>query len=135
MGTFAHGTTVTFGAATIGGITSVTPFDESRDSLETTVHSSLKVRSYIPGLQDGGDITIEGRLLTGDAGQIALKTNLDGGAPASLVVTYPGTASNRFTVSAFVTGYSSSAPFDDVGTFTCTLKCAGKVAVSSFSLT
>lgn len=134
MGTFAHGTTVTFGAATIAGITSVTPFDESRDALETTVHASQGVRAYIPGLQDGGDITIEGRLLTADAGQIALKTNLDGGAAGSLVITYPGTTSNRFTVSAFVTAWSASAPFDDVGSFTCTLKCAGKVAVTSFSL-
>jgi predicted secreted protein len=134
MGSFAHGTTVTIGGTTIAGVTSVTPFDESRDSLEVTSHSSGKVRRYVPGLQDGGDITIEGRLITADAGQIALKTNLDSGGPVALVVTYPGTTSNRFTVNAFVTAYSASAPFDEVGTFTATLKADGKVVVSSATL-
>ena len=134
MGSFAHGTTVTIGGTTIAGVTSVTPFDETRDSLEVTSHGSQGVRRFVPGLQDGGDVTIEGRLITGDAGQIALKTNLDSGGPVALVVTYPGTTSNRFTVQAFVTAYSSSAPFDEVGTFTATLKADGKVAVSSATL-
>lgn len=130
MGTFAHGTTVTFNSELVGGVTSVTPFDESRDSLETTSHASQGVRAYIPGSQDGGDITIEGRLLTGDDGQLELKSSLDDGYVAELEIVYPSNSSNTFTVQAFVTAWSASAPFDDVGSFTCTLKCESKVVVS-----
>jgi predicted secreted protein len=130
MGTFAHGTVVTFNSEIVGGVTSVTPFDETRDSLETTTHQSGGVRTYIPGLQDGGDITIEGRLITDDDGQLELKANLDGGAPQEIEIVYPGSSSNTFTLDVFVTGWSASAPYDDVGSFTCTLKAATKVVVT-----
>jgi predicted secreted protein len=130
MATFAHGTVVTFNNEVVGGVTSVTPFDESRDALETTTHASQGVRTYIPGLQDGGDITIEGRLLTGDDGQLELKASLDDGYVAELEIVYPANSNNTFTVQAFVTAWSASAPFDDVGSFTCTLKCDGKVVVT-----
>jgi predicted secreted protein len=130
MGTFAHGTVVTFNNEIVGGVTSVTPFDESRDALETTSHGSGGVRTYIPGLQDGGDITIEGRLITDDDGQLELKANLDGGVAVELEIVYPGSSSNTFTLDAFVTAWSASAPFDEVGSFTCTLKAATKVSVT-----
>jgi predicted secreted protein len=130
MGSFAHGTVVTFNNEVVGGVTSVSLFDETRDSLEVTSHGSSKTRRFVPGLQDGGDITIEGRLITDDDGQLELKASLDDGYVAELEIVYPTGASNTFTVDAFVTAWSASAPFDEVGTFTCTLKADGAVVVT-----
>jgi predicted secreted protein len=130
MGSFAHGTVVKFNDVTVGGVTTVTLFDETRDSLEVTAHGANKVRRYVAGLQDGGDITIEGRLITDDLGQLELKDSLDDGYVAELEIVYPTGASNTFKVDAFVTAWSASAPFDEVGTFSCTLKADGKVVVS-----
>ena len=131
----AHGTVVEFASATVGGLTSITTPDRSKGEAESTDGESEFDREYIPGLREGGSITLEGRYNPEDEGQEALNDNWESDQDtATLFITLPARANTTYTVQyravSFVTALVQdlAQDADDPATFSCTLKAAGAVS-------
>src|SRR5690554_3572815 len=71
----AHGATLTFGSFSVSGLTSIGLPDQSKETVEVTSHSSGGWRERLPGLRDGGTVTLGARLFPDDPGQQALDDN------------------------------------------------------------
>ena len=128
--TKALGTTITFNAKTIGGLTSigeVTPDSEELDA--TTLDSSGGYREYIQGFKDSGECSLTGFLVTADPGQGELRTGYGSGAVKEAVITYPD--NTTVTFNAYVKSYSmGAADVDGIVGFAATLRISGSVAVA-----
>jgi predicted secreted protein len=133
MALFAHGTTFEIENVPVGGLTGISLPAESRDSLDSTDHDANGIRTFLPGLVDGGTVELEGHLIPGDAGQGDLRDNKNSGAPVECIITVPSTPSSIFTFDAFVTAVGGDAPFDGLGTFSASLKVTGPVVVTAGS--
>ena len=130
----AHGTVVEFASAAVGGLTSINTPDRSKGEVDITDGESAFDREYLPGLREGGSITLEGRYDPSDTGQEALNDNYEADqATATCFITLPARAHATMTVAyrftAFVTALSQDLPqdADDAATFSATLKVAGAV--------
>jgi len=127
----AFGTTLMKGAAAIAELTGISGPSISADTIDATSHDSADAyREFLQGLRDAGEITIEGNFIPGNAGQIALKTDLDDGSSDAYTITFPAAMATTWTFSAIITAFSTDAPFDDKASFTATLKITGKATLS-----
>lgn len=131
-----HGTAVTVGGSAVGGDVVVSLPSRTKGQAESTDHDSAYDREFLPGLRDGGQITISARRIDGDVGQAALYTNYNAdNATVEIVITLPSTATDdstevTFTFDAFVTeidGDEMSAVDEEVAMISATLKLAGAV--------
>jgi hypothetical protein len=86
---------------------------------------------FIPGLKDGGEVTVEGNLVVEDATQ-NVSTGLLGeffsDERTNFIIEFPGTGSPpvQWSFDAVMSGFDSNMPVDDKMTFTATLKVSGK---------
>lgn len=136
----AHGTTVSIGGTDIGGIINLTTPDESRGVAETTDSGSGGDRTFIDGLRDAGEMTIDVRWDPDDTGQGALDTNYEASgssATEEVIITLPSAAtsasgSQTLTFDAIVTGRSSDldAIADETADRSYTLKVTGSVTIA-----
>jgi predicted secreted protein len=131
----AHGSTVTFDSTAVGGLTSIGLPDQSKEEVEITSHDSAGWREFLPGLRDGGTVTLAGRLIPGDAGQNALDTNYnsDNTVVEVVITTAADSASNvvTYTFDAYVSATGGELPYDDAAEVNWTLRIDGEVAKSS----
>jgi hypothetical protein len=130
----AHGTTVEFASATVGGLTGFGSPDRSKGDVEVTDGESAFDREYIPGLREGGSITLEGRYDPEDEGQEALNDNYESDQDTETVfIQLPARAHATMTVKyrfvGYVNSFSQDLPqdADDAATFSATIKVAGPV--------
>ena len=137
MGISAHGTTISIDSVDIGGVFDIAGPEEEKALIETTDHDSGGDREYVPGLRDGGTVTLSCRLEAADPGQQALWASY--GDPTNALSTFiitppndPAISGDAFTYdfSGFVTGRSSAFPFDDAMAITFTVKISGAVTNS-----
>jgi len=123
----AFGTTLKKGATAIAELTNIGGPALSADTIEATSHDSADgYREFLQGLRDGGEISIEGNFIPGNAGQVALVTDLNDGSLDEYTITFPVAMATTWTFDAIVTAFESSSPFDDKASFTATLKVSGK---------
>lgn len=123
----AFGTTLKKGAVAIAEVTSIGGPSLSADTLDVSSHgSAYGYREFVQGMRDGGEISIEGNFIPGNAGQIALKTDFDDGSLDEYVITFPTAMATTWTFNAIVIGFETSAPFDDKASFTASMKVSGK---------
>lgn len=144
---WAHGTVVTIGSVEIGGMLSISGPDRTRGEYEKTHAGSGGTRRFGPGLRDLGSMTLEGRKIPGDPGQLALLANYNAASAEAieeLVITYPegavtdssGVPTSDIltqTFDCFVTAYSENAPLaeDEAVGFSATVRVAGDFTESS----
>jgi len=127
----AFGTTLKKGEVAIAELTSIGGPTISADTLDVTSHDSPDgYREFLQGLRDAGEISIEGNFIPGNAGQKALKTDMDDGSSDSYTVTFPTAMGTTWEFSAIITAFETSAPFDDKASFTATLKITGKASLN-----
>jgi predicted secreted protein len=137
---WAHGTTVTFGSVAIGGLIAVGLPAQSKEEVELTDHGSAGWREFVPGLRDGGNVTLGMRLKPSDVGQAALRANFTAdGVTEEVVITLPGDPENSefqltFTFDAYVQDIGGEAPFDGAGDYTATLRIDGVVTTNDPSV-
>jgi len=121
----AKGTTLKKATVAIAELMSISGPSISMEPIDVTNHDSVdSFREYIAGLRDGGEISIEGNFLDGNAGQAALIADVTAGTSGSYSVNFPDGAKWEFT--AFVTAFENQASFDDKIGFSATLKINGK---------
>lgn len=127
----AFGTTLKKGATAIAELTSIGGPTISADTVEATSHDSADgYREFLQGLRNAGEISIEGNFIPGNAGQVALTTDLNDGSLDSYTITFPSAMATTWTFSAIVTAFETSAPFDEKASFTATLKISGKATLN-----
>ncbi len=124
-GVFANGTTLTLGTNLIAELTNVSGPTIAVDPIDVTSHDSAdKFREFVAGLKDGGEISVEGNLVSAAQGNYLL-TNVASGDIEDIVITF-GDGPATFTGEGFVTAFEPSAPHDDKLSFSATFKITGK---------
>lgn len=137
-----HGTTVTINSQPIGGLISVGTPDQTRGEAETTDSASNFDRSFVPGLRDGGSVSLTFRHDPDDPGQQELESNFATNgqdAVVSCLITLPdeGTSGSDSRTYAF-DGFVTAPPKGDLGLVddavaeqTATIRVAGAVTIGS----
>jgi len=135
----AHGTTVLFASATVGGLTAINPSGRTKGDVRTTDNDSAFDEEYTPGIREGGTIQLEMRHDPDDAGQVALQTNYEADRTVEeCVITLPaaataGSEAVTFTFDAYVNDFPMPTwPLEsnEPAMRTVTLKVAGAVTES-----
>lgn len=88
-------------------------------------------REFIPGLKDGGEISVEGNFVPTDASQNAdtgVLNEFESDVRGHWRITFPNTGSPpvQWEFDAIMTGFELDMPNDDKLTFTATLKVSGQ---------
>lgn len=126
----ALGTTITFNAKAIGGLTSIgeiTPDSEELDA--TTLDSAGGYREFLQGFKDSGELPLSGFLVKADLGQAELRTGYGSGDIDQTVITFPD--STTATFNAYVKSYTiGAADVDGIVGFGATLRISGAVTVA-----
>lgn len=125
---FAHGTKFSIGGVEVGGLENISLPEQSKDDVDLTNHQSQGDREYVPGLREGGTVTLEGQNLPADPGQEACRANYDADNQIEeCVITLPVTPAVTYTFDGYVNALGGENPFDDKATFTASIKVASKV--------
>jgi predicted secreted protein len=128
MGRSAFATTLTVGGVAVAKLTSVTGPSLSRETIDTSNHDSADYISYVSGLSDPGEVSIEG-MFDSSAGQDDLIEHFELQTTPSFVITY-GTLAT-FTFTGFLTAFSANAPYDGALTFSATIKVTGEPVLAA----
>lgn len=127
----AFSTTITRNAVEIAYVTNIGGPGLARDTLESTHHKSPAMyRSFIKGLKDGGEVSLDLNFdpanATHNAATGILADFADDDTISAWVVTFPDPAATQWTFDGIVTGFEPSAPFDDKLSATVTIKVSGQ---------
>lgn len=129
-GVAAWGTQFHWNDTHIAELTSISGPSETMDPIDLTSHDSPSTyREFVAGLRDGGEITIEGNFIKGDAaGQIDMHEDFQNGQAQSFELEMPNYDENdpAYTGTGLITAFSLSFPFDDKISFSATIKITGK---------
>lgn len=112
---------------------SITGPNESFDTVDTTTHSSISYyRDFIPGLKDGGEVTVEINWDPSEATHTALQAANSAAALTSFQLFWPGfDVDNLMDFDGYVTGLDRNSPIDAQITRPLTIKITGPVEVST----
>jgi predicted secreted protein len=127
-GTSAFGTFLFWNGAKVLELTSISGPSESRNTIDVTSHDSDDAYAeYIAGVAEGGEISLEGNLITTDsAGQVAFHTDLQAGTKRTGFIVLPMALGKAFTFTGMGSGFSGSYPYDDKASVSGTVKVSGK---------
>lgn len=131
MSIHAYGTKISFAGTDVANVTNIGGPGLSTDAIETTAHDSAGAdRTFIPGLKDAGelslDINFDGDDVTHNAAAGVIKQYADR-TVASWVLTFTDPLPTTATFNAFVTGLDFAHPLDDVATAALTCKITGPI--------
>lgn len=130
-GKFAHGTTLSLDGKLVAELTNITGPSISVDPIDVTSHDTAdKFREFVAGLKDGGEISVEGNLVSASQGNVIMD-NIVSGTVVAVVVTFP--SGITFTAQGFATGFEPGAPHDDKLSFSATIKITGKPVLAGGS--
>jgi len=127
------GTVLKQGLIVVGSLTKIMPPERSTDSKDvTTLDVTDGYKRFLPGLKDGGEVTLTGFFVFADVGQAALEASLDAGTTDAYSIVFPTTIGATFTFSAFVLKFKvDAADLDTPLGFEVTLKISGKPALAA----
>lgn len=112
----------------VAEITSIGDVSVTRDDVEVTHYDSDDgYKEFIPGLADGGELTIEGNFIVGDTnGQLGLKADYEAGTVQSFELAFPNDVNSSWEFDAIVNSFGESQPNGEQIGFTATMKVTGK---------
>jgi len=124
----AHGTVLIWDYCKLLEMVNIGGLSQSRDTVDVTSHDSPnQFREYIAGLGDGGEVSLEGNLLTTDTlGQIALHTDLQAGSTKSAFLLLPMSVGQAMSFNAIATRFEPSFPHDGKSSVSMSLKVTWK---------
>jgi predicted secreted protein len=124
----AFGTFLIWNYHKILELTNISGPSQSMDTIDVTSHDSDdSYREFIAGMRSGGDVSIEGNLITTDSnGQIAFHTDMQAGTKRNCFIVLPMAVGASMSFSALGKGFDMSFPFEDKASVSGTLQIAGK---------
>lgn len=123
----ATGTTFTWNSVAIAEVNSVGDLDLTSDDIDVTHYGSDdEYKEYIAGMKDGGEVTITGNLLSGDAGQASLISDFNAGTKRTGLITLPNADASTWSFTAYVKSFKHMMPINDKLGFEAVLKISGK---------
>lgn len=112
----------------VADVTEVGFLDAKVDTIETTVHSSAgQWRTFMGGMKDGGELKMSVNYDPALHGTIWATLGADN---TKHRVTLPDAGAATVEFNGVVTGFSSSAPFDDMLSADITIKVTGAPVVT-----
>lgn len=121
------GTIIQFGLVAVGDLRSIGSPNITQDELDvTTLDSDGAYREFLPGFKDGGEVTVSGLFVPGDAGQAAMYAALDSGDVENITIIYPAKLGASFTFPGYVSAYNVQAELEDAIQVEMTIRVAGK---------
>ena len=113
---------------TMGEVTNITPPAMARDSVDASHEQSPNGwREFIPGMKDGGEVSLELNYVPGNAATLALVAELNlSGQSATKPRRILFTDGSFWEFNAFLTGFEPEAPLDDKMTAAVTFKVTGQ---------
>lgn len=121
------GSTFTWNSVVVDEVNTVGDVALTSDDIEVTHYTSDDgYKEYIQGLRDGGEITVTGNLLSGDAGQASLIADFNTGVKRTGIVTLPNTDASLWTFSGYVKSFMHTMPIGDKLGFESVIKITGK---------
>lgn len=133
MPTVAMGTTIKKGTTVIAELTSIDGVSVSADTIETTALDTVGgYRTFVTSLKDSGEISLSGHFNYDSHN--TLLTDFESGAVTSYTIEFPDvatTSGTKWTFSAVVTAFGTSAELEDLIGFEATLKISGKPTLSA----
>jgi predicted secreted protein len=122
----AMGTKLKIGTNAVAELTSISGLDMSADTIETTTLDSGGWRTFIQGVKDAGEVSVEGYFNADDAtGQIALKTAFTNGSVGEFTIEFPTAFGAKWEFDGVVTAISTEASMEDSISFSATIKVSG----------
>ncbi len=114
---------------TIANIMSITPPNMQRDSLETTKHNDEdRWRTYIPGLIDPGQVTLNISWDPNNATHDFLD-ELNSAEVAAYKIKFPAAIGMEFTFDAFLESFEPAGDVDGLLSATATYKVSGPITL------
>lgn len=110
-GIAAKDTAITWNSTAVPELDNIELTGSRGEKIDITNHDSADdYREYVLGLLDGGNITLTGNFLPGNANQTALITDHYSRTARTWVITYPDTGTATFTGSGLVESFRVTAP-------------------------
>lgn len=123
----AMGTKIKIGANSIAELTSVGGLELSADTIESTTLDSNGWRTFIQGLKDAGEVSLEGYFNPNDTnGQKTLYDLFESGAASAFTILFPSALGASWDFTGIVTGVTTGADMEDAISFEATIKVSGK---------
>lgn len=111
----------------IAEVVSVTPPSLSRDAIDAThSQSPEKWREFIPGLRDGGEVTLEVNFIPNGLGTTQILDTFNSDDRINARINFPDSPVTTWEFTAFITAFEPDAPFDDKMSASVTFKLSGK---------
>ena len=136
-GLSAYGTIFTLGSTgstgVIGNLTNISGPGITADTIDITSHDSTGAyRQFVAGLIDGGEISLEGNLVTAAAGNAFMTAiNNRSTTACSIILPTTGTSIGKWTFSAVPVSFETQTPHDGKIGFTASVKVTGTPTLSS----
>ena len=108
--------------SSLGEVTGISGPGQSAPVADTT-HLSSAARTFLRGIEDGGEVTIECNLDTSDTPQTTARTSFTAGTLKNWKITFPNSATCSF--SAGVIGHDIAVAIDQQLKLTLKLKVSG----------
>lgn len=124
------GTSLTINAKKVGKLTKIGSPKVDTDEIEVTNMDSGSWKEYMMGFSDGGEVSLEGYLQGDDAGQAELVKLVDSHEIADAEIIFPGGSAPKWTFSAYIKSFETSAEHNGAVGFTASLRVSGKPTLS-----
>ena len=130
--TSAFGTILKKGATAIAEITGISGPGISRETITTThMESTNGWQTYIGGLKDGGEVSVDVNFLPTNATQMAAIADLKDGSVDTYTIVWSDGSSTEWSFSALVTGIEVNADMSDKLSGSITFKVSGEPTFNS----
>lgn len=108
-------------------LTNITGPAVSADIIDVSSHGTGApvYKEYVPGLLDGGDVSVEGNFIAVAQASIVIEA-LEAREEVDVEIIFPTVPVVTWSFSAIVTGYNMSAPHDGKIGFSATFKMTGQ---------
>lgn len=130
MALFANGTQLALNSTTVSEVLSISAPNYSSDTLDSTTHdSSDHFRTFVKGLTDAGEITLD--ILYDETQYNTLVSLQETTSQYSSSIVAPSTPSaSKWESNVYVTGLEANFPHDGLAEGSITLKVSGKPTFS-----
>jgi hypothetical protein len=114
----------------VAQVRNLTPPNMSADILDVSSHDNVSsensFRTKIPGMKDGGEVTLEMLFDPTEDSQTVLFEALKNDTKLNCHIVFPDTAKTTWAFSAYVSGIEADAPFEDTLSASVTLAVTGE---------